>query len=315
MMTQYGEHRVAAESLYDLASAVKAETGEELWAARCRSHSRDGRARMLLLHGNPSNLNDWRVLAPLLSAEHEIVAVDLPGFGKSEPVARRAGESRLDATARCIVALADTLGWHDPFFVVGHSHGGAVAQVVAARHPDRIAGVVLIATLGSPAHKAYRMLALPGVSRGLAIVAGLLRRRRCIPLFRALSPGIMRAIYPPSPLTRELIDGRLRDFVELPHILVSMADVACGSPSAQLLRDAEKIRAPVLFLHGADDALVPIAHAKTLFAAMKNAPGAASFETIQGAGHMLLATDALEVNRRITEWTRQLREGRSRGKV
>lgn len=174
---------------------------------------------------------------------------------------------------------------------------------------------MLIATLGSPAHKAYRMLALPGVSRGLAIVAGLLRRRRCIPLFRALSPGIMRAIYRPSPLTRELIDGRLRDFVERPHILVSMADAACGSPSAQLLRDAEKIRAPVLFLHGADDALVPIAHAETLFAAMKNAPGAASFETIQGAGHMLLATDALEVNRRITEWTRQLREGRSRGEV
>ncbi|MGA2637035.1 alpha/beta fold hydrolase [Methylocella sp.] len=101
MMTQCGERWATAESLYDFASAVKAETGEELWATRCRSRSRDGRARMLLLHGNPSNLDDWRVLAPLLSEEHEIVAVDLPGFGKSEPVARRAGESRLDATARC----------------------------------------------------------------------------------------------------------------------------------------------------------------------------------------------------------------------
>ncbi|MBY6241111.1 alpha/beta fold hydrolase [Methylosinus sp. Sm6] len=270
---------------------------------------------MLLLHGNPANLDDWSALAPLLDKEHEIVAIDLPGFGKSKPILRRAGESRLDVSARCIVALADRLGWHDPFFIVGHSHGAAVAQVVAARYPARIEGVALIATLGSPAHSAYRLLAFPGVASGLAIIAALLRHRWLISLFRRLLARIMRPIYQPAPLSGELVDQRLRDVVEHPHILVSMADAACGGPSEQLLHGAEKIRAPALFLHGEDDALTPVAYAHTLFAAIQGAGGGASFEVISGAGHMLHTTHAADVNRRISEWIRRVRQDRATGTI
>jgi len=307
-----------AGSLYILASAVEVVTGGEhiaLCAARSGGRSRNKRARILLLHGNPANLDDWRILAPLLCEEYEIVAADLPGFGKSDPVLRRTGESRLDASARSIIALADALGWCEPFFLAGHSHGGAVAQVIAANYPDRVAGVALIATLGSPAHTAYRLLAFPGVAGGLAIVAKLLRNRWFVPSFRRLLAAIMQPIFQPAPLSSEHIDQRLHDFVERPHVLVSMADAACGSPSRRLLRCAEKIRARVLFLHGADDRLVPVTYAKTLFVAIENASGRASFEVISGAGHMLHITHALEVSHRIAEWTRLAREGRSTGAV
>ncbi len=302
-------------SLYTFASAVEVVVGGErveLSAAKYRGRSSNSSARILLLHGNPANLDDWSVLASLLGEAHEIVAVDLPGFGKSKPILRQTGKCRLDAIARCIVALADALDWHDPFFVVGHSHGGAIAQVMAARYPDRIEGVVLIATLGSPAHKAYRQLAFPGMAAGLVIIAELLRYRWFIPLFRERLPKIMRPIYQPALPSSELTDQRLRDFVERPDILVSMADAARGSPSGQLLRDADKIYASVLFLHGAIDHVVPVAYAKTLLAAMKNASDGASFEVISEAGHMLHITHALEVNQRITDWTRRVRDAHPR---
>lgn len=87
-----------AGSLYILASAVEVVTGGEhiaLCAARSGGRSRNKRARILLLHGNPANLDDWRILAPLLCEEYEIVAADLPGFGKSDPVLRRTGNLAL----------------------------------------------------------------------------------------------------------------------------------------------------------------------------------------------------------------------------
>jgi pimeloyl-ACP methyl ester carboxylesterase len=38
---------------------------------------------------------------------------------------------------------------------VGHSHGGGVAQAAAARYPERVAGLVLIGTLGAPVHGSF----------------------------------------------------------------------------------------------------------------------------------------------------------------
>jgi pimeloyl-ACP methyl ester carboxylesterase len=48
-----------------------------------------------------------------------------------------------------IVGLADSLGW-DRFVLVGHSMGGAVAQLVALDHPERLTGLVLASTFSGP---------------------------------------------------------------------------------------------------------------------------------------------------------------------
>lgn len=290
-----------AASLYAFATTIEVATGDDriaLCVARFGDRSTKDRPHVLLLHGNPSNLDDWRVLAPLLGENCEIVAVDLPGFGKSEPVPRRADESRLDASARVVVALADALGWREPFFVMGHSHGAAVAQIVAADYSDRVAAVVLIATLGSPAHPAYRLLAFPGVAGALAILAKLLRSSWFVPLFRLSLAQIMRPIFHPARISNEQVDRRLREFVERPQILVSMADVACGSPSGRLLSNAEKIRTRALFLHGAEDRLIPVAYARRLHAAIEKA----SFHVVSGAGHMAHVTHASQVSGQVRKW-------------
>jgi pyruvate dehydrogenase E2 component (dihydrolipoamide acetyltransferase) len=307
-MNETSPSALKSRSLYDFEHHVGFELDRQrtsLCIAQCGGSNHNGSVRILLLHGNPANLDDWRILASLFHGDYEIVAADLPGFGKSDPL-KPSSEPPLDASARIVVGLADSLGWTEPFFIVGHSHGAAVAQVIAARYPDRIAGIALIASQGSPAHAAYQLLAFPGVGSGLAVISRLLHWGCFASIFRPLLKVFIRPIFHPAPPPREEIDQRLRYLLENPHVLASMAYVASGSPSAQLLRYAEKIRAPALFFHGARDRLIPLASAKALFTVMLKSSGRASFEVIEDGGHMIHITHALEVSRRILAWTRMV---------
>src|SRR5687767_7905655 len=108
--------------------------------------------RFLLLHGNPATADDFERLGPLLGALGEAVAPDLPGFGGSDDLPPHTPGSALAAHADACRALLAELGWQSSVTVVGHSHGGAVAQAFAARHPAATSSVVLIGPLGHPAH-------------------------------------------------------------------------------------------------------------------------------------------------------------------
>src|SRR5687768_12954704 len=115
--------------------------------------------RFLLLHGNPGTADDFERLGPLLGRRGGAVAPDLPGFGESAPFPSDLSGSALDAHADACAALLDELGWQSPVTVIGHSHGGGVAQVLAGRHPRRVGSLVLLGSLGHPAHLSYRLLA------------------------------------------------------------------------------------------------------------------------------------------------------------
>src|SRR5262249_17516680 len=140
---------------------LKLRTGIEVQAFVSTSEGR-ARPKFLLLHGNPGSIADWKQLVPRLSSVADIAAIDMPGFGQSSRGDAAAEALGLEKMAAHAVAVADALSWREPFYLVGHSHGGGVAQVAAAKYPERIAGLVLIGTLGAPAHLSYRLLALPG---------------------------------------------------------------------------------------------------------------------------------------------------------
>jgi 3-oxoadipate enol-lactonase len=111
----------------------------------------------LLVHGftgAKEDFTEW--LKPLAEAGWHAVAPDNRGHGTSEKPDDVA-QYTFDALADDLLALADRL-WGDgaPFVLLGHSMGGMVAQVIALRRPERIAGLVLMDTLYGP---------LPFVSR------------------------------------------------------------------------------------------------------------------------------------------------------
>jgi pimeloyl-ACP methyl ester carboxylesterase len=125
----------------------------------------EGGRPILLVHGftgAKEDMADW--VGPLADQGWHAVAPDLRGHGGSDhPDAE--DEYHPEVLAADLVALADALGW-DRFDLLGHSMGGALAQLVVLAHPDRVGALVLVGTF----HGRIRTLDPDLVALGQAIV-------------------------------------------------------------------------------------------------------------------------------------------------
>lgn len=98
-----------------------------------------GAPGVVLVHGGGANTAWWDHLAPDLAHRRRVVAVDLSGHGRSD---HRDGYSLEDWTEE-VVAAAQAGGISGSAVLVGHSMGGFVTIAAAARHPERVAGVIV----------------------------------------------------------------------------------------------------------------------------------------------------------------------------
>jgi 4,5:9,10-diseco-3-hydroxy-5,9,17-trioxoandrosta-1(10),2-diene-4-oate hydrolase len=287
-----------AASLYPRSTLVPL-AGEGWKTQLCVAHvPADKGARFLLIHGNPSHLDDWSQTVPALTGLGSVAAYDQVGFGRSERLTGR--EPTLDACADVALALANSLGW-TRFVVIGQSHGGMLAHTLAARSPERIEAIVLLGTGGTPAHLSYRLLALPGVRKALAVIGGpLYRQKAARGLARAVTAATIDRSYSPDPIPEGLLETMLESFARRPDVLETMSAVALGDPCGQVARQCPAVRAPALFIHGEDDQLVPIAFARRLFELTAKHTDA-RFVAMRG-GHMLHYCRAPEVNAALVQW-------------
>ncbi|MBS0568504.1 MAG: alpha/beta fold hydrolase [Proteobacteria bacterium] len=114
---------------------------------------------LIAIHGWLDNAASFDALAPLLAAHFHVVAIDLPGHGRSQH--RPAGVryhfvDYLDD----VLATADALGWKK-FSLLGHSLGGGIASFVAAAFPERVETLFLIEVAGAvsaPVEKSLEQL-------------------------------------------------------------------------------------------------------------------------------------------------------------
>jgi len=99
------------------------------------------RTPLLLLHGWPEWSHVWRPLMADLKHDFELVAPDFRGFGRTEaPATGPAEHATPEQLAVDTLALADALGLQR-FGIVSHDVGSFVAQVMARRAPERVAGL------------------------------------------------------------------------------------------------------------------------------------------------------------------------------
>lgn len=99
-----------------------------------------GRATVVLVHGITANQRWWHRLALRLPADITWLAVDLRGRGLSVEVV---GPSSIARHADDLLRLLDEVGVEQAV-IVGHSMGAFVGTTMAARHADRVGGLVLI---------------------------------------------------------------------------------------------------------------------------------------------------------------------------
>jgi pimeloyl-ACP methyl ester carboxylesterase len=103
-----------------------------------------GSPMLLLVHGGAAHAQWWSFLAPLLARDYHVVAPDLSGHGDSGWRDGYTSELWSDEVLAVAEAARAAAGVGGPRpFLLGHSLGAQVSCVAAARHGDRLRGVVL----------------------------------------------------------------------------------------------------------------------------------------------------------------------------
>src|ERR1700739_740579 len=94
----------------------------------------------VVIHGQGGSWQFWLRVIPKMVGYGRIIAVDLPGFGQSEPIA--AEHDVFGVHVATVAGLLDHLGLAKAI-VVGHSMGGLVSLQLTCDHPERISGLLL----------------------------------------------------------------------------------------------------------------------------------------------------------------------------
>ncbi len=254
---------------------------------------------VLLIHGLGSSASvEWRLNLHALASRHRVLAVDLPGFGRS---AKPRIEYTLDFFVGRVAAFLAALDV-SRVAVVGASLGGRVAAGLALQEPERVIRLCLVDALGfgSPSrHWAYTAMIVPGLGELMMRSVALGIRRLPPRLVRRLWAAYLRR---PRHYVGLLPDAHLRDARTLLRepgfrraYLGTLRALARGRARREhLLADAELacLRVPTLLVWGAEDRLFPPAHAR---AAARRIPGA-RLEVFPGCGHTPQLEDAARFN-------------------
>lgn len=256
---------------------------------------------LLLVHGLGGSLLNWAAVAPALAESNRVVAIDLVGFGRTQPLGR---STSVQGNRRLLERFVDTvLG--QPVVLVGNSMGGLIALLATQARPDLVAGLVLvdpalpIGPLARPHPLVTVMFALYAIP---AVGRAVVERRRRVLSAEGQALAVLRMCCVDHTRVPEAV---LRQHLQLARERAAQPDVdaelivAARSLLLVLARrrslDAlmKRITVPVLLLHGEKDRLVPVRAARRVAAANPSW----GFAVAADAGHV----PQLE----LPEWTTQ----------
>jgi pimeloyl-ACP methyl ester carboxylesterase len=221
----------------------------------------------LYVHGLGGSANNWTDLAYLLADRFDGEAIDLPGFGHSDP-----------GRSYSIAALADRVArWIEhsgrgPVHLLGNSLGGAVSVRVAGTRPDLVRSLTLVSPAmpfldpRRSAQGRYAPFVLLPYAHRLAA-----RRMASIPIEEMLRMVVAACFADPDAIPEQRrLEARAE--IELRYSVPWYADAYVGSlrglvvsflraylPGAgSLWRIARQVTAPTLVIGGSRDLLVDV---------------------------------------------------------
>ena len=261
-------------------------------------------APAVLVHGLGGSYVNWVALGPRLAQHRRVYALDLPGFGRSEPMGRSA---KVGANARALAAFIETSVGAKPL-IVGISMGGMLSIIYASTHPTT--GVVLIdpvlprvagQRLDREITAAFMAYAVPGFGTKMLARA----RARSTPE-ETVREIMQRVCADPSTVppdlwqaSVELVGARAstpgidRAFLQAARSLLSV-----GARARSYRAMMARIDSPVLLIHGAHDRLIPVQAARATAKAFPTW----TYVELPGAGHVPHMEAAADVDRVMTAW-------------
>jgi pimeloyl-ACP methyl ester carboxylesterase len=226
---------------------------------------------IVLVHGLGGSLLSWLAVGPGFARHGRVLALDLPGFGRSPRAGRRA---RVSDNRRLLSRFIEAMG-AGPAVLCGNSMGGGISMLLAALEPSNVEGLVLsnsvfpwvwgavpapIVMLGFGLYQIPRVgewvsrQRLNGLEAERAVRLGL---RIITSEPSRIDPDLVRAHV--DQLVRHQTDGDAGEaFLEAARSLMALGR---RPRTARWILD--QVSCPVLVIHGREDRLVPLRFAES----------------------------------------------------
>jgi pimeloyl-ACP methyl ester carboxylesterase len=255
-------------------------------AASAEPHRGGAGEPLVLLHGIGSSWSAWRPVLPALEVRHDVLALNLPGFGGAPPLAPGVAPN-VEALTDAVEREVDAAGFERPF-VAGNSLGGWISLELARRRRAR--GVVALSPAGmwTPRELTYSRAVLRlmyAVTRRIRPHAGALTRPTAgrMAIFSLVSARPWRI-----------------DPEEARHVVEALADADAFPATLEhtITGRAERldeVRTPAVVAWGTRDLLLPPRQAARCARAI---PGA-ELRMLAGCGHVPMWDDPELVARAI----------------
>lgn len=224
---------------------------------------------VVLLHGGGIDNGDWmwRWLAPDLAADHRVYVIDQPKHGRSWPWHARADQSGQEDM---LAAMMDHWGLESAT-LVGLSLGGATALGYALQHPERVHRLVLTSTGGLQHRVQSHELAWLSLRTPLSWLIS--RSMTAQSMRRWVRTKVAFAEYVPQADVEALADGAAEELLTKRahggHMFCdwNRFETAPRHHRANFMSRIPELPHPILFVHGEDDAAVPVRYPREAAAA------------------------------------------------
>jgi 3-oxoadipate enol-lactonase len=242
---------------------------------------------VLLIQGLGADKHGWDMQRYVLSTMYRVIALDNRGAGRSD---KPFGHYSLEQMADDAIAVMDAVGV-ERAHVVGASMGGAIAQIIALKHPARVMSLTLACTACRNHPWRVELLtswAVHASERGMGAMAREAARwvigprsfRRLLPLFGWLGPLAM---------------GRPS------HAFVAQVRAILATDEEQSAQLAD-VTVPALVMVGNQDILTPRGDSEELAELLPNS----ELVVISGAAHGFMVEHATTFNRVLIEFLRRV---------
>lgn len=274
----------------------------------------------LLVHGLGGSSVNWVEVIEGLSGYGPVVAIDLPGFGRT--VAGPDDPLTVHGYVAFVLEVADTLGW-SRFTLHGNSMGGLIGVLLAAAHPDRVSRLVLVSP-GLPPKSPLGFLRparatidgmLPIVTSSITALALGLVGLAGPELSERRNRQLLSLIFAdPDAIDPALLDLMAADFADDTDPARRRRALFSATRSIARLwtdprrawRAVRRVQAPTLVLGGTLDALVPAKVLHAVLAERRDWQG----RVLDDRRHALMVEDPQGYLEAVAEW-RRLESGRS----
>lgn len=217
---------------------------------------------IVLVHGFGADLDSWRPFVQGLQGQRGVLAVDLPGHGRSPDADAVDAEAIAAAVAEAIRARTDR-----PVHLVGHSLGAAIAALVADGGRVVARSLFLLAPAGLGPQIDGAFIAGFGQASEAPALAAWMR-------WLVADPAVVS-----DALVRATVRARARDDMGSRHAAVAAGVFAQGTQTVSIASALARLPVPIRAVVGTEDRIIPADHAARL-------PGAVAVHRLPGVGHM-----------------------------